>query len=62
MKLATLPRYIDLKQENNNFNIKHYINHDFVLMAHELGVGICTIIFPFWYMCRSSGNKYLFWW
>lgn len=47
MKLATLPRYLDLNKENNDFNLKHYLNHDFILMSQKLGIGLCTIMSPY---------------
>lgn len=47
MKLAILPRYIDLKKENSAFNLKHYVNHDYELLAHKFGVGLCAILSPY---------------
>lgn len=46
MKLAVLPRYLDLKKENYDFNLKHYVNHDYILMAQQMGVGLCAIMSP----------------
>lgn len=46
MKLAVSPRYLDLKKENYDFNLKHYVNHDFILMAQQMGVGLCAIMSP----------------
>lgn len=47
MKIAILPRYVDLKIENSAWNHKHCVNHDFELMAHEFGVGLYTIMSPY---------------
>ncbi len=47
MKLASLPRYIDLKKENSVWNFKHYVNHDFEMMAYEFGIGLYAILSPY---------------
>jgi len=47
MKLAVLPRYVDLKKENNPFNLKHCVNHDFELMAKKFEIGLCSVLSPF---------------
>ena len=47
MKLAILPRYIDVQSKTSMSNEKHFINHDFELMAHKLGVGLCSILSPY---------------
>lgn len=44
MKLAILPRYIDLQSKTSTSNEKHFINHDYELMAHKFGVGLCSIL------------------
>ena len=46
MRLAILPRYIDLNRENAPSNKKLYINCDFDDMARKLGVGLCAILTP----------------
>lgn len=47
MKLAVLPRYLDIKRENGAFNHKHYVNHHYEMIAKEMGIGLCAIISPY---------------
>lgn len=54
MKIAVLPRYLNLKKENYDFNLKHYVNHDYILMAQKMGVGLCAIMSP--YECEDYAS------
>ena len=47
MRLAVLPRHLDLKKENNDFNHKRYVNYDYELMAHKFRIGLYTIMSPY---------------
>ena len=47
MKLAILPRIIDLGKEKAPSNQKLYTNCDFEVIAKELGVGLCSILSPY---------------
>ena len=44
MRLAVLPRFIDLNTPNTPSTKKLYANQDFEMMANEFGVGIVTIV------------------
>lgn len=47
MRLAVLPRYINLNKDNNLFNHKRYVNCDYELMANKFGVGLCAVMSPY---------------
>ena len=47
MRLAILPRHIELDKEKNIFNRKHYVNHEFEIMAQKFGIGLCAILSPY---------------
>ena len=44
MKIATLLRYMDLGYENSLWNVRHYIAHDFEILARENKNGLFPIM------------------
>ena len=46
MRLAILPRYLDMKRENFPSNKKLYVNCDFDDIARTMGIGLCAILTP----------------
>ncbi len=47
MRLAILPRYIDLEVEGSVWNRRHYIVHQYERMAKEFRIGLCNIMSPY---------------
>ena len=50
MRIAILPRFIDLKTEARAWDLKHYVNHDFEMMAQKFGIALYSVISP----CESE--------
>ena len=46
MKIAILPRFIDLKRPDKPSNQKLSVNCDFEDIAREFGIGLCAILTP----------------
>lgn len=47
MRIAVLPRYINLGKKDSVWNERHYILHQYERMATRLGIGLCVIISPY---------------